>query len=114
MFEEREVSDVFLKTIDEFCKDSDTIFSEFEAIRENAAKGADIMDLLREFKLKRASIFALIDAIFHKAVDLEDKLDKAAMAKEKRDKLLEFKKRFADLADDIDLLVLKEIGVGQR
>lgn len=55
----------------------------------------------------------LVDAIFHKEVELEHKLDKAEMAKEKRDKILEFKDRFADLAEDIDLFVMKEIGVGQ-
>lgn len=111
--EEKDVSAVFLKTVDEFCKDSDTIFKEFDVIRESYVKGEDIMGALREFRLKRASIFLLIDAIFHKAVELEYKLDKAGVGKEKRDKILDFKGRFADLADEIDLFVLKEIGVGQ-
>ena len=111
--EEKEVSAVFLKTVDEFCKDSDTIFKEFDAIRESRVKGEDIMGALQEFRLERASIFLLIDAIFHKEVELEHKLDKAEIAKEKRDKILEFKDRFADLAEDIDLFVMKEIGVGQ-
>ncbi len=111
--EEKEVSAVFLKNVDEFYKDSDTIFKAFDVIRESHVKGEDIMGALREFRLKRASIFLLIDAIFHKEVELEHKLDKAEVAKEKRDRILEFKNRFADLADDIDLFVMKEIGVGQ-
>jgi hypothetical protein len=111
---EIEVSGVFLKTVDTFYKESDTIFEEFDAIRENYLKGENIMDELHEFKLKRASIFTLIDAIFHKEVDLADKLDKADIAKEKRDKIEEFKSRFADIADEINLYVIRELGVGSR
>jgi hypothetical protein len=111
--EEKEVSAVFLKTVDEFCKDSDAIFKEFDVIRESYVKGEDIMDALRDFRLARASIFLLIDAIFHKEVELEHKLNKAEIAEEKREKILEFKNRFADLAESIDLFVMQEIGVGQ-
>jgi len=112
--EEVEVSEVFLKTIDTFFKESNAIFKEFDAIRARYVKGEDIMDALREFRLKRPSIFTLIDAIFHKEVEFEDKLDMADIGKEKREKIQEFKMRFADLAEDIDLYVLREIGVGQR
>jgi hypothetical protein len=113
MSEEKEVSAVFLRTVDEFYKESDAIFNEFDAIRAAYAKGEDIMDALREVQLNRASIFCLIDAIFHKEVEFEDKLERAGLAKEKLEKIREFKKRFADLADEIDLYVLKEIGVGR-
>jgi hypothetical protein len=109
--EEVEVSEAFLKTIDTFYKDSDAIFNEFDTIRAKYSKGEDIMDALREFRVKRASIFMLIDDIFHKEVEFEDKLGRADIAKEKREKLQEFKDRFADLAEEIDLYVLKEIGV---
>lgn len=111
--EEKEVSAVFLKTVDEFCKDSDTIFKAFDVIRESHLKGDEITDALRDFRLARASIFLLVDAIFHKEVELEHKLGKAEVAKEKREKILEFKNRFAALAEDIDLFVMQEIGVGQ-
>ncbi len=110
---EKDVSEVFLKTVDDFCKESKAIFKEFDVIRKQYLSGEDIMDALQEFRLKRASIFLLIDAIFHKEVELEHKLDKVEMDKEKMDKMLEFKHRFADLADDIDLFVMKEIGVGR-
>ena len=113
MSEEKEVSEVFLKTVDEFCNESDAIFNEFDAIRDAYKKGEDIMDELREFQLKRASIFLLIDAIFHKEVELADKLERAALAEKKLEKIREFKERFADLADDIDLYIMKEIGVGR-
>ena len=113
MSEEKEVSAVFLRTVDEFYKDSDAIFNEFDAIRDAYAKGEDIMDALREVQLNRASIFCLIDAIFHKEVEFEDKLEKAGLAKKKLEKIREFKKRFADLADEINLYVIKEIGVGR-
>jgi len=112
--EEREVSEIFLKTVDNFYKESETIFKEFDAIREDYLKGEDIMDALREFGLKRASIFTLIDAIFHKEVDLADKLDKAEIAKEKRDKIIEFKNRFADISDEINLYVIRELGLDKR
>ena len=113
MSEEKDVSAVFLKTVDEFCKESDAIFDEFDEIHDVYKKGEDIMDALREFQLKRASIFLLIDAIFHKEVELADKLERAELAEKKLEKMREFKKRFADLADDIDLYILKEIGVGR-
>lgn len=111
--EEKEVSAIFLKTVDDFYKESDAIFEDFDEIHGKYRKGEDIMDALQDFRLKRASIFLLIDAIFHKAVELEDKLENAGIAKEKTDKLQEFKNRFADLADDIDLFVMQEIGVGR-
>jgi len=113
MSEEKEVSAVFLRTVDEFYKESDAIFNEFDVIRDAYAKGEDIMGTLREFQLNRASIFCLIDAFFHKEVEFADKLEKAGLAKEKLEKIREFKERFADLADEIDLYVLKEIGVGR-
>jgi len=103
-----------LKTIDTFYQESDAIFKEFDTIRARYVKGEDVTDALREFRLERPSIFTLIDAIFHKAVEFEDKLDRADIGKEKREKIREFKTRFADLAEDIDLYVLREIGVGQR
>lgn len=111
---EKEVSETFLKTVDNFYKESDTIFEEFDAIRENYLKGENIMDELREFRLKKASIFTLIDDIFHKEVDLADKLDKAEIGKEKRDKIQEFKTRFGDIADEINLYVIRELGVESR
>ena len=111
---EIEVSETFLKTVDNFYKESSEIFKEFDAIREKYLKGEDIMDELREFRLRRASIFTLIDGIFHKEVDLKDKLDKANIAKEKRDKIQEFKNRFADIADEINLYVIRELGVDKR
>jgi hypothetical protein len=111
---EIEVSEVFLKTVDNFYRESSTIFEEFDAIRESYLKGESIMDELHAFRLKRASIFTLIDSIFHKEVDLADKLDKADIAKEKRDKIQEFKTRFADIADEINLYIIRELGVGSR
>jgi hypothetical protein len=111
MAEEKEVSEVFLKTLDSFYKESEAIFKEFDAILARHKRGEDIMDALHEFRIRRSSIFCFIDAIFHKKVEFEDKLAKAEIGKEKQAKLREFKDRFADLAEDIDLFVLKEIGV---
>ncbi|MHC1611304.1 MAG: hypothetical protein ACXQTW_06895 [Candidatus Methanospirareceae archaeon] len=103
----------FFKNVDEFYKESEAIFKEFDAIHEKYLRGEDITGALREFRLKRAGIFLLIDAIFHKEAELEEKLEKAEIEREKREKILEFKDRFADLADEIDLFVLEEMGVGQ-
>ena len=111
---EMEVSEIFLKTVDNFYKESDTIFEEFDAIREKYLKGENIMDELHEFRLKRASIFTLIDDIFHKEVDFADKLEKAEIGKEKRDMIQEFKCRFADIADEINLYVIRELGLDKR
>jgi hypothetical protein len=111
MGEEKEVSEVFVKTLDTFYRDSEAIFKEFDAILARYKTGEDIVDALREFRIRRSSIFCFIDAIFHKTVELEDKLAKAAIGQEKQAKMHEFKARFGELAEEIDLYVLKEIGV---
>jgi hypothetical protein len=105
----KEVSKIFLKTLDDFYKESDAIFNECNEILTNYKKGGDITDDLSAFKAKRQGIFALIDDIFHKEADLEEKLDIAGTGEETRDKIREFKDRFADLADEIDLFVLVEL-----
>ncbi|RJS69385.1 hypothetical protein CW713_11600 [Methanophagales archaeon] len=102
----------FLKIVNDFYKESDTVFKEFDTIRDHYSKGADIMEDLKGFRNKRPGIFGLIYDIFHKEVELEDKLERAGIEKEKRDKIFEFKERFSDLADEIDILVLGELGLG--
>ncbi len=110
--EEEKVPESFLKAVDGFYKKREEIFKEFDAIRDNYLKGSDIMEDLKVFRSKRPGIFTLIDSIFHKEVELEHKLDMMGVEKEKRDKILEFKERFSDLADEIDILVLGELGLG--
>jgi hypothetical protein len=110
---EEKVPEALLKTVSDFYKESDTVFKEFDAIRDNYLKGKDIMEDLKGFRSKRPGIFGLIYDIFHKVVELEDKLDRAGIEKEKKDKIREFKERFSDLADEIDLLVLGELGLGR-
>ena len=105
----KEVSRIFLKTLDDFYKESDAIFNECDAILANYKKGKNVTDDLSAFKAKRQGIFALIDDVYHKEVDLEEKLDVAGTGNETRDKIREFKDRFADLADEIDLFVLAEL-----
>ena len=105
----KEVSRIFLKTLDEFYKESDAIFNECDAILANYKKGGNITDVLSAFKAKRPGIFTLIDDIYHKEADLEEKLDIAGTEEEIRDKIREFKDRFTDLADEIDLFVLAEL-----
>ncbi|MEA2075313.1 MAG: hypothetical protein U9O85_06220 [Euryarchaeota archaeon] len=106
----KEASRIFLKTLDEFYKESGAIFNECDEILANYKKGGNITDDLSAFKAKRPGIFALIDDVYHKEADLEEKLDIAGTGEEIRDKIREFKDRFADLADEIDLFVLAELG----
>jgi hypothetical protein len=108
------VSRTFLKTLDDFYKESDAIFNEFDKILANYKKGRDIMDDLSAFKAKRLGIFTLINDIYYKEVELEDKLNIAGTRKELRDKIREFKDRFADLADEIDLFVLTEFDYSKK
>jgi hypothetical protein len=110
---EEKVPEALLKTVSDFYKESDMVFEEFDAIRDNYLKGKDIMEDLKAFRSKRPGFFGLIYDIFHKVVELEDKLDRAGIEKEEKDKILEFKERFSDLADEIDLLVLGELGLGR-
>jgi hypothetical protein len=111
--EEREVSKTFLKAVNDFYIESETIFQEFDEMRAKYLKGEDVREDLKQFRSKRLGIFMIIDDIFHKEVDLEDKLNRAHVGKEERDKMLEFKNRFADLADELDLLILTELGLGR-
>ncbi len=109
----KQVPKALLSLVYDFNRVSDTIFNEFDKIRDNYLAGKDIMEDVKEFRSKRPGIFMLIYDIFHKEVELEHKLDMAKVQKEKRDKLVEFKNRFADLAEEIDLLVLSESGIGK-
>jgi hypothetical protein len=72
-------------------------------------KGEDIVEDLKQFKSKRPGIFVVIDDIFHKAVEVEHKLDKERVKEEEREVMREFKDRFSDLAEAIDLFVLEEL-----
>lgn len=110
---ERKVPATLLKTVSEFYRESDMVFKEFDEIRGSYLKGRDVWEDLKKFRSKRVGVFWLIYDIFHKEVELEDKLDGAGVEKEKRDKILEFKNRFSDLAEEIDLLVLEELGVSR-
>ena len=113
MEKKKEVPKSILKTVSTFYKESDAIFQEFDEIRSNYLEGRDIMADLKRFRSKMPSIFALIDGIYHKEVELEDKLDRAGVKEEERAKIAEFKTRFSDLADEIDILVLEELGLNR-
>ncbi|HID19993.1 MAG TPA: hypothetical protein EYP28_03510 [Methanophagales archaeon] len=110
--EEEKIPRTFLKALDEFYRNSDVVFKEFDEIQGRYSKGEDIIADLKEFRSKRPGIFMVINNIFHKEVELEDKLERGKIGKEERDKIQEFKDRFSDLADEIDLLVLGELGLG--
>lgn len=111
--EEEKVPRTLLKAIAGFYKDHEAVFVEFDEILATYSKGEDIRDDLKEFRSKKPGIFTLIYDIFHKEVELEDKLDKAGIEQEKRDKIAEFKNRFSDLADEMDLLILEELGLNR-
>ncbi len=110
--EEEAIPRAFIMRVEDFNKESESIFSEFEAIRAKYKRGEDITADLKQFRSKRPGIFALIDDLYHKEVDVEDKIERAHLEPEKVQKLFEFKERFAELADEIDLLVLHELGLG--
>lgn len=112
MTEEKKIPEMFLKTISDFYNDSDAIFKEFDEMRDKYMNGQDVMGDFKRFRSKRPSIFLLIYDIFYKEVELEEKLGKPEIEEAKRDKILEFKDRFSDLADEIDLFVLGESGLG--
>ncbi len=112
MSEDKKISEIFLKTLSDFYKDSDVIFREFDEMRDKYLDGKAVMEDFKRFRSKRPSIFLLIYDIFYKEVELEEKLGKPEIEEAKRDKILEFKDRFSDLADEIDLLVLGESGLG--
>ncbi|MGC9444655.1 MAG: hypothetical protein ACP5E9_07010 [Candidatus Methanospirareceae archaeon] len=113
--EEKElfISKAFLGALDEFVRDSDAITAEWDAILARYKQGEDIMEDFRAIQIRKPSIFMLIDDIYHKEVELEEKLKVAQVSDEIRSQLQSFKERFAELADEIDLFVLAEIGLSK-
>ena len=110
---ERYISKAFLGTLNEFVRDRDAITAEWNAILARYKQGEDIMDDFRAIQVRKPSIFMLIDDIYHKEVELEEKLEVAQVSDETRTQLQAFKERFAELADEIDLFVLAEIGLSK-
>ena len=110
---EEKIPRAFMMRVDDFNRESEAIFNEFEAIKEKYERGEDVMNDLKQFRSKRPGIFALIDDLYHKEVEFEDKLERAQIDEDKKQKMFEFKQRFAELADEIDLLVLGELGLGR-
>jgi hypothetical protein len=104
-----EVPKTFVKTVNEFYKSSDIIFKDFDGMHSKYLRGEGIKEDLKKFRSKRVSIFSLIEDIFHKEDEVNERLAKASIEKKKKDKIFEFKKRFSDLADEIDLFVLEEL-----
>ena len=111
--EEEQVPRTLLKAIDDFYRGRDAVFDEFDGILAMYSKGEDIRDDLKEFRSKKPGIFTLIYDIFHKEVELEHKFSKTGVEQGKRDKIAEFKNRFSDLADEMDLLILEELGLNR-
>ncbi|MBN1454756.1 MAG: hypothetical protein JW945_00675 [Methanomicrobia archaeon] len=113
--EERElfISKAFLGTLDEFVRDRDAITAEWNEILARYKECEDIMDDIRAFQIRKPSVFMLIDDIYHKEVELEEKLTIAQVSDEIRTHLQSFKEQFAELADEIDLFVLAEIGLSK-
>jgi hypothetical protein len=99
----------FLKALADFYREREMVFKEFDEIQDKYSKGEDIIEDLKRFKSKRPGIFVVIDDIFHKAVEVEHKLDQERVKEEERVVIREFKDRFSDLAEEIDLLVLEEL-----
>ena len=99
----------FLKALADFYREREIVFKEFDEIQDKYSKGEDIVEDLKRFKSKRPGIFVVIDDIFHKEVEVEDKLDRERVKEEERGVIQEFKDRFSDLAEEIDLLVLEEL-----
>ena len=99
----------FLKALADFNREREIVFKEFDEIQDKYSKGEDIVEDLKQFKSKRPGIFVVIDDIFHKAVEVEHKLDQEQVKEEEREVMREFKDRFSDLAEAIDLLVLEEL-----
>jgi hypothetical protein len=103
----------FLKALSDFNRKREIVFKEFDEIQDKYSKGEDIVEDLKRFRSKRPDIFTVIDDIFHKAVEVEDKLGRERVKEEEWEVMRAFKDRFSDLAEEIDLLVLGELGLGR-
>ena len=103
----------FLKALDDFNRERELVFKAFDEIQDKYSKGEAIVEDLKLFRSKRPGIFMVIDDLFHKEVEVEHKLDQEQVKEEEREILLAFKGRFSNLAEEIDLLVLEELGVGR-
>ncbi len=102
-----------MKALSDFNRKREIVFKEFDEIQDKYSKGEDIVEDLKRFRSKRPDIFTVIDDIFHKAVEVEDKLGRERVKEEEWEVMRAFKDRFSDLAEEIDLLVLGELGLGR-
>lgn len=104
---EEEVLERFVETVNEFCESADIILKCFDDIYSDYLQGKDIRASLKGFGVAKPLANLLIKDTFL-GDKFEERLDKAGIEKEKRDKISLFKNRFSDLAEEIGFVDLEE------
>jgi len=99
--EEEEVPEGFLEAVNKFCDAYDFIFKRFDEIYMDYLRGEDIRKQLRNFEKTAGIIFPLISDLFSREEKVKKWLAKKDVDEDKIQKIMEFKRRYLGLEDEI-------------
>jgi hypothetical protein len=109
--EEGKVPEGIKEAIEEFHRASETIFKCFDDIYSNYLRGRDVREELKGLRDVKSDLFHLIGYILSsKKEGIEKIIEGKGITEEKRAKILEFKERYRDLEDEMDVIRYEEIG----
>ncbi|MQY54348.1 MAG: hypothetical protein GH149_03525 [Methanosarcinales archaeon] len=103
-----EVPDGFVEAVNEFYDLSGIIFKCFDDIYSDYLRGKDIQEDLKGLLNNKRHIFYLIRDILLAEEGIKEWFDKVKIEGNKRDKIFEFARRYADLKDEMVSLILRE------
>ena len=109
--EERKVPEGVKEAIEEFHRASDTIFKCFDDIYSDYLRGKDVREELKGLRDVKSDLFHLIGFILSSEKEgIEKIIGGEGIMKGRRDKILEFKERYRDLEDEMDVVGYEEMG----
>jgi len=108
--EEEEVPEGFLEAVNKFCDAYDFIFRRFDEIYMDYLRGEDVRKQLRNFEKTAGIIFPLISDLFSREEKVKKWLAKEHVEEEKIQKIMEFKRRYSGLEDEIIAFTWESLG----
>ena len=108
--EEEEVPEGFLEAVNKFCDAYDFIFKRFDEIYMDYLRGEDVRKQLRNFEKTAGIIFPLISDLFSREEEVKKWLAKGHVEEKKIQKIMEFKRRYSGLEDEIIAFTWESLG----
>jgi len=108
--EEEEVPEGFLEAVNKFCDAYDFLFKRFDEIYMDYLRGEDIRKQLRNFEKTAGIIFPLISDLFSREEKVKKWLAKEHVEEGKIQKIMEFKRRYSGLEDEIRAFTWESLG----